>query len=383
MIELDRHIEILLLSNDCVIVPDLGGFMAHHIEARYDEHEHLFVPPLRTLGFNPQLKLNDSLLAQSYIEAYDISYPEAVRRIEEEVAELRQHLHTEGFYELHDIGVLALNDEGNLTFEPCEAGILTPQLYGLSSFEMLKLQDSRKQTVAKAGKQPAAAAYATVSVADDVAETDETEHAITIKMSWIRNAVAVAAAVLAFFFITPSIDNDSQEGTVMSQINVPLLPKENKKADSKLSRQDVSNVLSKRDTTETTTATAAAEPIVTTTPAPTITTPASATTTLAPTITTPASATTTPASATASQQVKGNRPQYCIVVASQVSQRGANIFVDKLKKQGYSDARVYIHNNIRRVVCGAFTTKANAYNYLQQVHQNDELAEAWVYEMKD
>lgn len=61
MIELDRHIEILLLSNDCVIVPDFGGFMAHHVDARYDEADGTFLPPLRTLGFNPQLKMNDSL----------------------------------------------------------------------------------------------------------------------------------------------------------------------------------------------------------------------------------------------------------------------------------------------------------------------------------
>ena len=36
VIELERHIEILLLSNDCVIVPDFGGFMAHHADARFD-----------------------------------------------------------------------------------------------------------------------------------------------------------------------------------------------------------------------------------------------------------------------------------------------------------------------------------------------------------
>ena len=96
VIELERHIEILLLSNDCVIVPDLGGFMAHHLEARYDDEECMFLPPQRTLGFNPQLKLNDSLLAQSYVEAYDISYPEAIRRIEAEVAEVRQYLDNAG-----------------------------------------------------------------------------------------------------------------------------------------------------------------------------------------------------------------------------------------------------------------------------------------------
>ena len=29
MIELAKHIEVLLLENDCVIVPGLGGFIAH------------------------------------------------------------------------------------------------------------------------------------------------------------------------------------------------------------------------------------------------------------------------------------------------------------------------------------------------------------------
>ena len=113
--------------------------MTHNINARYEEQEHLFLPPLRTLGFNPQLNINDSLLVQSYIEAYDISYPEALQRIEDEVEELRQHLQNEGSYELNDIGTLALNEDGNYVFTPCEAGILTPALYGLSSVEMNRL----------------------------------------------------------------------------------------------------------------------------------------------------------------------------------------------------------------------------------------------------
>ena len=178
MIELNRHIEILLLSNDCVIVPDLGGFMAHHVDARYDEQEHLFLPPLRTLGFNPQLKMNDSLLVQSYIEAYDISYPEAYRRIQSEVAELRQHLETEGMFELNGIGVLSINEEGNLLFEPCEAGILTPQLYGLSSFEMMPRQVKG------------------LTISQKVPELKD-ENTITIKMSWLRNIAAAAAAAVA------------------------------------------------------------------------------------------------------------------------------------------------------------------------------------------
>ena len=66
--------------------------MAHHIEARFDEEDNTFVPPLRTIGFNQNLTINDSLLVQSYIECYDISYPEALRRIEAEVAEIQSKL---------------------------------------------------------------------------------------------------------------------------------------------------------------------------------------------------------------------------------------------------------------------------------------------------
>ena len=35
MIELSKHIEVLLLENDCVIVPGLGGFIAHKRQAAY------------------------------------------------------------------------------------------------------------------------------------------------------------------------------------------------------------------------------------------------------------------------------------------------------------------------------------------------------------
>lgn len=139
MFELDRHIEILLLKNSCVIVPGFGGFMAHHESARFDETDGMMVPPMRTVGFNPQLTLNDSLLVQSYIEAYDISYPEALRMIESEVAELRLRLERDRYFDVSSVGRLYLNDYGQYEFEPCSAGILTPSFYGLSGVEIQKL----------------------------------------------------------------------------------------------------------------------------------------------------------------------------------------------------------------------------------------------------
>jgi nucleoid DNA-binding protein len=142
MNELVKHIEILLLSKDCVIVPNFGGFVAHHVIAHYEESDCLYYPPLRTIGFNPQLKLNDSLLAQSYVDAYELSYPDALNRIEKEVNEMRQKLENEGFLELEGLGSFSINNDGMPEFEPCLAGILTPNLYGLSTYEITSLQQN-------------------------------------------------------------------------------------------------------------------------------------------------------------------------------------------------------------------------------------------------
>ena len=88
MIALVRHIESLLLKHDCVIVPDFGGFVTQQVAARFVEDEGLFLPPYRSVGFNGCLKLNDGLLAQSYMNAYGIGYLEALQQIAAAVAEV-------------------------------------------------------------------------------------------------------------------------------------------------------------------------------------------------------------------------------------------------------------------------------------------------------
>ena len=339
VIELDRHIEILLLSNDCVIVPDLGGFMAHHVDARYDEVDGMFVPPIRTLGFNPQLRLNDSLLAQSYVETYDISYPEAVRRIEEEVVELRQHLETEGHYELNDIGVLSLNDEGNLTFEPCEAGILTPALYGLGSFQMPTLN---------ARHTPLTSHHSALTP-----QMPE-EGAITIKMSWLRNAVAVAAAIIAFLMIGTPISN-SNEMTDVQQSSFISVPSSHKTTQSQTSDSPLSYSEENTDVVS-----SEGGPVV--------------------------------SSEVDTDMLHGNDAPllaggaFYIVMASQVSERNANIFVNQLKDQDFHDAHILISGtkHIRRVVYGCYDSEADANAALRQLRSESRFfKDSWIMEVKE
>ena len=372
MIELERHIEILLLDNDCVIVPNLGGFMAHHVEARYDEEDGVFLPPLRTLGFNPQLKINDSLLAQSYIEAYDISYPEAVQRIEDEVNELTQHLQNEGRYELNNIGMLELNEDGNYVFTPCEAGILSPSLYGLNSFEMKTLQMVSEQAVAEEepAKEPVRETSSNVvklehpmkhlmeDTADNTTETtdeveDDENDVVRIKFTWIRNAVAVAAILLAVFFVSMPTGQTEMMTRTISNLNNQLLFGMMSSKDTNTSAIDFKRKDAQKPTTK------AAEAILDTIK--------------------PAK----PAEVSKPAVKAASREGYCIVLASQVSKHNAEDFISRLAQRGYEGAEIYVHNNITRVVYGHFDNQADAYNKLQKIAKEKDLEEAWVYKYNE
>ena len=355
MIQIQRHIEILLLSHDCVIVPGFGGFIAHHVDARYDEDDRLWLPPYRTLGFNPQLTLNDSLLVQSYVEAYDMSYPDALRQIEAEVEELKSILHTEGEYEMDGVGTLSVNIEGNVEFEPCEAGILSPEVYGLSDFNFKRLKDVDSKEFAqpegrsvalnkevkgvkevREEKESEEPTPALLDFAMDDDDADNQHNAIVIKMSWIRNAVAIAAAVACFFLLATPITNSNLGNTAMSQLQgniiYKLMPKDSNMTPAEPVVKEAKEVKEVKEVKEI---------------------------------------------------QEENKDTYCIVLASQVKRSNAEEYVSQLQKRGISDARINVEKGTIRVICGKYDNQSQAYNHLNKMAMNIEFADAWVYKLKE
>lgn len=368
--ELERHIEILLLSNDCVIVPDFGGFMAHHVDARYDGRDNMFLPPLRTVGFNPQLKMNDSLLAQSYVEAYDISYPEAIDRLANEVAEIRQRLENEGKYEINNIGTIYLNEDGNYTFEPCEAGILTPNYYGLGGFDMLPLSAQENEpTVSfektnsaniaekieinqeeKQAEPVVALQNATANSVFDVNDDSEKPSAefILIKKSWLRNLAAACIAIIAFFAIsTPLRTPNVQTSKIDTGMLTRIMPKE----------------LVTQNTHQTELASKAenSEKVLKINPE-----------------------TNKDANDEANEkkidqaELKSAKPYYGIVLASRVTKRNAANYVETLQAKGFKAAKVVITATNVKVVYGSYETESQAYKALHDLRNNEVFADGWI-----
>ncbi|MBO4483014.1 MAG: SPOR domain-containing protein [Prevotella sp.] len=372
MVELAKHIEILLLNNDCVIVPGFGGFMAHHVDAVYDKEENMFLPPSRTLGFNPRVLLNDHLLAQSYIEAYDISYPDAIKRIEAEVSEMRQAINNQGFFELPDIGVIQTNDDGNLEFEPCSAGILTPELYALTSFELhaLRMLPEKQEeiipvnieTISEAQKpveeEPAKATVVEMQQEEVESEYEESDDdVVTIKVSTLKRIAAVALVlIVAVFAILPFSGYNYFEGLQKGSIDTGLLTKVMPKAQTttpeELGAIKVINGAAVRiDRTEAENKVVAeaanrkAEPV---------------------------------------SEVVESKPTFVIVLASRVTKTNAERYVSSLIKKGVKDARVIAASNGSKVICGKYSSESEAMDGVHELREmSSEFKDAWVMETMD
>ncbi|WP_285822009.1 SPOR domain-containing protein [Xylanibacter muris] len=373
MIELDRHIEILLLDNDCVIVPGFGGFVAHHVDARYDFNDGTFLPPLRTIGFNPQLTMNDSLLAQSYVELYDISYPEAIRKIENEINELKQELYTEGSYELNDLGILSIDENGKYIFEPCEAGILTPALYGLSSFQMKRKEEAADACANKSIKDSkdiqsdAQVLFDNCVIHRDdennYTETKENKNyendVIRIKTSWIRNTAAAVAAIICFFLFTSPIANSTKDNVMTGNLHgnmfFNMIPEDSHTGDIKLT--DVSSTVEKPEANNKDAKAANKE-----------------------------TAKENKEDNFAAQETKKDKGKketvYCIVMASRVAKANAETFVKKLHNEGYEQAYVHTNNNIIRVVYGHYTDESEASSELRSLRDNKYFEQSWIYKIQ-
>ena len=362
--------------------------MAHHVEARYDDRDELFLPPLRTLGFNPMLTINDSLLVQSYVEAYDISYPEALSRIEEEVKALEREIRETGFYEINNIGVISLNEEGHYLFSPCEAGILTPQLYGLYSFSfptrasknetaeiapaVSHIVPSEQMTNGKvADTMPELINVANDNVDDDNNESNDEDHddkVITIKLSWIRNVAVAAAVIIATFFITSPVANSNQDMVSTQQLQQSMMAgvvstaliaqKDSPNIDDSMKALAKAEAIKKAEADKAARIEAEAEK--------------------------KAEAIKKAEAETKKKTAdKNEQGKYCIVLASHVAKKNANAYASQLQADGYKDSYIYTHNGIVRVVYGHFDNENQAFNQLRHLRkEKSDFGQAWVYKQR-
>lgn len=365
MIELSRHIESLMLKHDCVIVPGLGGFVTQYVPARRVDDEQLFLPPCRSVGFNPQLSLNDGLLVQSYMQAYDTNYPETVKLIDDAVKQLKDKLREEGEYELMGIGRLTLGIGGKYDFTPYESGVLSPELYGLDTVSVSKFTQKQKEeqtetVVNNKGKKKKLHVKRT-----------EKNYTISINRELVNY---VAAAVVAIFFYclwaTP-LNNTPQTNQQTASVVYEQL------FNQATQHQEYANAVPVAPTQS---ATQSVTEDATTTTETTSTNTLSTVQPVAPVTTQTAVAETQTKAKDQPQQTEStlSKGKYTLVLASAISESNANEFSQKLKKDGYTEASPYRRGKMVRVVYGSYANEQAAQAALAKLRKHQAFVDAWV-----
>lgn len=389
MIELAQHIEALLLENDCVIVPGLGGFVGHYTPAVRLAEENRFLPPARVIGFNPSLKMNDGLLVQSYASVYGTSFSDATRRIEHQVCRLQNKLYEEGKVELANIGELRCSVYGALSFVPFDSKLTTPYLYGWQGFEMRELQAMPQQRTAAAGADKS------------VAPIHRRRRNFRMQGAMIRHAMSAVAAVLLFFLLSTPIENTG----MMEENYARLMPSE---LFSQMGHPslvvtpvglDVPAVAQQQPKKKVTVPVAVKEVKV----------KAAATAKAVPTEKTVKAAKAAPAEKAikavsaekAAKDIKAVSAEkagqtakvipaeklvpaakaakpYHIIVASVGSEQDAKRMAEQLKQKGFSKACAVIGNGKMRVSIQACSSEAEAYKALKEIRAMEAYQSAWV-----
>lgn len=327
MIDLSRHLESLLLKHNCVIVPQLGGFVAQNVSARWDEDEQSIMPPHRIVGFNSQLNVDDGLLVQSFMHTYSISYLEATRMVADEVKRLKEEINNAGSVELNGIGSLSYNENSNYIFQPCATGIASPEFYGLELLETRQIRHTKKIKSARKTRSK------------DKSEKKKRVYTLRINRELCNYAAAIAVAVVFYFlWATPVISPTGNQAAVAvapcptASHNAPQTPKP---AESVTAQQSEQAADAPNEAAES-------------------------------------------SKVVQSEEVQ-QEPRYTLVLICDVPLKNAEAYVSELHNAGLTEAEVMKRRKMVRVVYGKYADNETAVNMLRKLRkQNDNFEEAWV-----
>lgn len=419
MQRLESHIENLLLNHECVIIPGVGGFVTRYEEPFFSDDKTEIFPPYRSVSFNSQLRENDGLLTQSYMTAYDTNYPKALSLVDKDVRALIDKIDTEGECHIGSIGTLQSTQNRALLFTPdSEGSFYSKELYGLGQCQLAKEDsETEQENVSVAIDNSTTNSASPISVVSvnkenatantsDIAKA-HTHYIIRISKSAVRNtAVTVAAAMLYFIFAiapsgSPLVSPNVREAAVISTST-----KETSKPQPKLKKSDnaplakagkVANTTAPTQQKSVAEANEAQKNTVSSQSASAMTgtsaeessavsTKSGIATAKAGEAATKAGEAATKPVATTAKKVSDTKAEapvktntYTLVLASEVTLKGANALVEEMKKAGYNGAQVYRNGKMIRVIYSSYSNDHAAYTALNKLSASSKYFQtAWV-----
>lgn len=345
MTRIELHIENLLLSHDCVIVPGIGGFVTRYEESFFSEDGKDLFPPYRSISFNSQLKTNDGLLVQSYMNAYDTSYPNAQQLVEEDARLIRENLYKTGEFVFNSLGKIQLTQSQSIIFVPAEeVGIYSKELYGLSMCTLLAFSNNTNQEDDHITTEPQENNVAQNKPHSNPIKSDNGHYVIRVSKNAVRYTISTIAAALLYFIFTiaPSVDtSDSgvQQASIIKTTHIDTKKKEPVTTQKQhVQKQQENNFVEAQGED-------VRQKEVTSSPTPDI----------------------------------NIKEQYTIVIASAIEESGAEYVIQELKECNLNQAQFIHDGKMTRIIYSSFPSRQEAASVVKELRsKHKRFARAWV-----
>lgn len=138
MTTVQNYIRELLFEQDCVVIPDFGGFITNFDCAKVEKSQDFIRPARKWLAFNGLLKNDDGLLSNYIAKNEGISREEANQRIRFFVEETKKSIRLNDSFCISGVGTFTQNEEAKIQFLPFEQSNFLGESFGLEKIAIKK-----------------------------------------------------------------------------------------------------------------------------------------------------------------------------------------------------------------------------------------------------
>ena len=197
------YIAYLLTKHECVILPGLGAFVASGSEEWRDKKAGLLCPPGNFLGFNPDIRHNDGLLANTIANGNNISYREACLQMYQYIDRITGCMEKQMPVQMPWIGKLEFSAERKILFTPSSWLSCNVNIFGMNNFYMPSVQEliNQEESPLRTDVEP-----------------------LPAKPSIVRRSLAIAAVIIGLLMIAIPVNNQLMQPSQMAaMISLPVL----------------------------------------------------------------------------------------------------------------------------------------------------------------
>lgn len=202
MTPVSAYLKKLLYQYDCVVVPELGGFLTHYQSATYSEATGQYLPPRKRLAYNEALRLDDGMLTNFLMLHENLTREEALRKISAFVTELRQEVQRTGCVDVEGIGLFTPGEEGKLQFDPELRHNFFGEAYGMAPISVERVSTDTEEPIEV--EAVSVMALGPVRTLELIGQTPYTEvyRPQRVYLRWAAAAVVVGAlGALSYFSV--------------------------------------------------------------------------------------------------------------------------------------------------------------------------------------